>query len=278
MKTDGSYVSMDFFWNWLRRSPAKGGGRDTLITFNHPGGDPHLTPFDGGLPHTQLLAQVPGGSNWNDLAYVPDVERQVAGMEVNGGDDIEWFVKALNRGWHLGPVAAEDEHQREWSTSADGKTLMLTRGRGPRDYYFAFENHRTVAIRDELVNGTPGTPAIVPKIHYFADGARAFRTRPRICSGRRSAPATTHTLNVQHGRTSRRQPESRSCRTRPGARPHRSRSARPTGPGRSRQPRSHSTRGRSGLVLRRRVPAATGTSCGTNQEYSAVTAPIWLAA
>ena len=52
-------------------------------------------------------------------------------MEVNGGDDIEWYVKALTKGWHIGAVANEDEHQREWSTSADGKTLILTRGTTP---------------------------------------------------------------------------------------------------------------------------------------------------
>ena len=81
--------------------------------------------------------QLKGGANWNDVAYVPDVDDRVAGIEVNGGDDIEWYVKALTKGWHVGPVANEDEHQREWATSSDGKTLMLTRGRSPRDYYFA---------------------------------------------------------------------------------------------------------------------------------------------
>ena len=102
VKIDGSYASMDFFWNWLREPVTKGGGADGLVTFNHPGGDPHLTPFDGGFPHTKVLAQFPGGGNWNDLAYVPDVDDRVAGMEVNGGDDIEWYVKALTKGWHIG--------------------------------------------------------------------------------------------------------------------------------------------------------------------------------
>jgi hypothetical protein len=169
VKIDGSYLSMDVFWNWLREPVARGGGADALVTFNHPGGNPALTPFDGSLPINSLLARFPGGANWNDVAYVPDVDERVAGIEVNGGDDIEWYVKALTKGWHLGPVAAEDEHQREWSTSADGKTLVLARGRTPQDYYYAFQHHRTIAIHDELVGGAPGTKAVVPSLDFSAD-------------------------------------------------------------------------------------------------------------
>ena len=102
VKIDGSYASMDFMWNWLREPVAEGGGADALVTFNHPGGDPQLSPFDGGLPHNAVAAAVPGGANWNDVAYVPTSTRNVAGMEVNGGDDIEWYVKALTNGWHIG--------------------------------------------------------------------------------------------------------------------------------------------------------------------------------
>lgn len=168
VKVDGSLLDLNIFWDWLRRPVAEGGGADALVTFNHPGGNPHLSPFDGGLPTGDLLQATKGGANWNDLAFVDAaIDERVVGMEVNGGDDIEWYVKALSKGWHVGPVAAEDEHQREWSTSSDGKTLILTRGRSPQDYYFAFRNRRTAAIRDPLVGGTPGAKAQVPMIHYW---------------------------------------------------------------------------------------------------------------
>jgi hypothetical protein len=169
VKIDGSYLSMDVFWNWLREPVARGGGADGLVTFNHPGGDPALTPFDGDQPHNRLLGELLGGANWNDVAYVPDVDDRVVGMEVNGGDDIEWFVKALGNGWHIGPVAAEDEHEREWASSDEGKTLLLARGRTPRDYYFALQQQRTITVTRELVGGSPGTKAVVPTIHYWAD-------------------------------------------------------------------------------------------------------------
>jgi hypothetical protein len=169
-KVDGSYVTIDRFWDWLREPATEGGGDDALVVFNHPGGLPALTPFDGDLPHNQILADTLGGENWDDVAYVPDVDDRVVGIEVNGGDDLSWYVRALRNGWHLGPVAAEDEHQREWASTEDGKTLVLTRGRSPRDYYFAFQQRRTAALAQDLVGGQPGAPAVVPTVLFWTGG------------------------------------------------------------------------------------------------------------
>ena len=195
VKIDGSYASMDVMWDWLRTPVSEGGGADGLVTFNHPGGEPSLTPFDDGMPHNALLASR-GGANWNDLAYVPDVDDRVAGIEVNGGDDIEWYVRGLTNGWHIGPVAAEDEHEREWSSSTQGKTLMLTRGGSPQDYYFALQHHRTVAVLDELVGGAPSEPAEVPSILFYADGADVQDPAATVLGGT-IAGGGTHVLNVE---------------------------------------------------------------------------------
>jgi cephalosporin-C deacetylase-like acetyl esterase len=170
VKVDGSYTSMDFFWNWLRKPVAQGGGADALVTFNHPGGDPKLTPFDGGFPHTEILQGTRGGANWNDMAYVPDVDGNVVAVEVNGGDDIEWYVKALTRGWHVGAVANEDEHGRNWSSHDQDKTLILTRGRSPRDYYWAFRNHRTVSLQDAVIGRGADGRATYPEVYFWANG------------------------------------------------------------------------------------------------------------
>ena len=169
-KIDGSYLTTEQFWSWLRRSPLKGGGSDALVVFNHPGGNPALSPFDGELPTGEVLQGLLGGANWHDLAYVPSVDRQVSGIAVNGGDDLQWYVKALTRGWHLGPIADEDEHQREWASSDDGKTVVLTGGRSPKDYYFALQNNRTMAYSKDVVEGAPGTDAQYPAVRYWADG------------------------------------------------------------------------------------------------------------
>ena len=281
VKTDGSYVTMDVMWNWLRRPVDQGGGADALVTFNHPGGDPHLSPFDAGLPHTTLLQQLKGGANWNDVAYVPDVDQRIAGMEVNGGDDIEWYVKALTKGWHIGPVAAEDEHQREWATSADGKTLMLTRGRSPRDYYYAFENHRTVAIRDELVSGTPGTKAIVPTILFYANGSgpagAGVQDAAATVLGGTIRTGTTHKLHLELAGVPAGSRVALISNTTGGQlAPIPLGAADATGRFTASSTVARPLTGQA-WYFAVVCPASTGLACGADQQYLAVTAPIWLA-
>ena len=134
VKIDGSYVALDRMWQWLQQPVSEGGGADGLVTFNHPGSSPKLSPFDGGFPHSELLASTTL-DNWNEVAYVPEVDDRVVGMEVNGGEDIEWFVRALTNGWHIAPVAAEDHHALAWASETMHKTLILTRGTSAQDYY-----------------------------------------------------------------------------------------------------------------------------------------------
>jgi hypothetical protein len=193
-KIDGAYLDPGIFYDWLREPVEVGGGADALVVFNHPGGDPALTPFDGDLPHNELLGVLLGGGNWNQYAFVADLDDRVAGMEVNGGDDLSWFVRALTNGWHLGPVAAEDEHGREWSSSTDGKTLVLVRGRSPGDHYFALQQQRTVAIDADLVGGAPGEHAVVPTILYWADGASIDDPAATVLGGT-STSGGTHALS-----------------------------------------------------------------------------------
>jgi hypothetical protein len=272
VKIDGSYLSMDVMWNWLRRPADQGGGDDGLVTFNHPGGDPALTPFDGGQPHNQLLAQL-GNSNWNDVAYVPDVDDNVAGMEVRNGDDLAWFLKALTKGWHIGPVGQEDEHGKNWASANDSKTLILTRGRSPRDYYFAMQRHRTVTIGDALVNGAPGTPAVVPTIYFYANGKsvqdrkatllgstieRAGRQRlvfeaTGLPSGARLALLSNTGVPVPLG------------------------AAGTDGAVRVSASRLTPVVGEDWYFVVV-CPAESGAACGTDESYVAATAPIWLRA
>lgn len=192
-KTDLSYLSMNFFWNWLAEPVIRGGGADALVTFNHPGKNPALTPFDGDTPLNELLALL-GNANWDDLAYVAAADANVFGIEVNGGDDIEWYIKALQRGWHLGPVAAEDEHQRGWSSSKEGKTLVLTRGRSPQDYYYALRQQRTAVIHHEWIEGEPGEKARFPTVLLYANGDSVQSGVPM---GSVISSAGVHTLHVE---------------------------------------------------------------------------------
>ena len=272
VKIDGSYLSMGVMWDWLRRPADQGGGDDGLVTFNHPGGNPSLSPFDGDLPHNQLLAQI-GNGNWNDLAYVPDADDRVAGMEVKGGDDLEWYVKALTRGWHIGPVGQEDEAEGKWASSADAKTLILTRGRSARDYYFALQNQRTVSVVDALVSGAPGTKAAVPVISFYANGksvqdpgatllgsAIERRGRQRLVFEASGLPAGSRVALVSDT----------------GA-PAQLGAVSPGGTVKVSANRLTPAAGED-WYFAVVCPASAGSACGTDQSYVAVTAPIWLRA
>ena len=185
VKVDGSYLSMQRMWEWLQTPVAEGGGADGLVTFNHPGSNPKLSPFDGGFPHTEVLAST-GIANWNELEYIPEVDARVVGMEINGGEDIAYYVQALQNGWHIGAVAAEDHHGTSWASPSMHKTLILTGGRTPQDYYWAFSQRRTVAVHNDLLAG-----GVAPTIDFTADGGA------HVLGSRVDAePGSTHTLSV----------------------------------------------------------------------------------
>ena len=270
-KLDGAYLDPDVFYDWLRRPVDEGGGADALVVFNHPGGDPALTPFDGDLPHNELLGVLLGGGNWREYGYVPDVDERVAGMEVNGGDDLSWYVRALANGWHLGPIAAEDEHGEEWSSSADGKTLVLVRGRSPRDHYFALQHHRTVAIDADLVGGAPGEHAVVPTILWWADGTSIDDPAATVLGGTSSAGGA-HVLSFRASGLPAGSPVAL------------------VGPTGAEVLGAVDVGGAFTADVQRTSPAAGEqwwfvvvcppgtTDCGTGEAYSAVTAPIWLTA
>ena len=88
-----------------------------------------------------------------------------------------------------------DEHEREWSSSTKGKTLVLTRGRSPRDYYFALQHQRTIALSAAVVDGAPGTPAIHPSALYYADGVD-LQDPAAVLLGSTVDGGDTHQLHV----------------------------------------------------------------------------------
>jgi hypothetical protein len=147
-KIDGGYLLMNFFYSWLTRPLALGGGADGLATFNHPG-DKSLVDGDPGF-------------NWNDFAYVAKADDRMVGIELyntaseygtsHGGTDPAegYYVHALDKGWHLGAVGAEDlgHHTGDnWGGPQWAKTVILSTGRDPGAMKAAMYARRFYAIR-----------------------------------------------------------------------------------------------------------------------------------
>ena len=128
--TTAGYASMEPFWRWFTTAPSLGGGADGLGTFNHPG-----------------AKKIDGGSvlNWERFRYVPEADERMVGLEVfndrreygsDGGHAGEGgaYAFALDRGWHVGAVGAEDLGHRkppldDWGAPRWPKTVILATAR-----------------------------------------------------------------------------------------------------------------------------------------------------
>jgi hypothetical protein len=139
-KADGGYVDMSTFYGWLERS-------DGIATFNHPG-DKKLSTSDPAY-------------NWNDFAYVPAADAQMVGVEVynsasdfaaphaHGSGDDGWYVHALDKGWHVGAIGAEDlghHYGDDWGGPGQAKTVILARDRSPAALKAAMQARRFYAV------------------------------------------------------------------------------------------------------------------------------------
>ncbi len=135
---NAGYVSMTAFYEWLNRRPELQGGGDGIATFNHPG--------DKDLPGAPQAADL----NWNDFAYDAASDDRMVGIELyNSGEEKDingasappggYYAHALDKGWHLGPVGAEDlghDPGDDWGNRSSGgtvqaKTIILATDRSP---------------------------------------------------------------------------------------------------------------------------------------------------
>lgn len=156
-KTDGGYaVSMDTFWDWFTRaadtpgdggSPTStvpnGGGADGLAHFNHP--------HDKCQTKNDPTGATVDACDWNDYTLVPAAVERVFGMEVyNDGnrDDkyMPWYVRALDKGWRVAPIASEDEHFAQYAVEFRPKTVTIATAPTVDAFKTAWLARRTYAL------------------------------------------------------------------------------------------------------------------------------------
>lgn len=147
-KLDPSYLlglSVDRFYDWLRRDPAAevlagvtqvGGGGDGVAVFNHPG--------------DKCFSADDTACNWNQFEYVPEADQQMVGMELyNGGRDDaypDYYMQALDQGWHIGAVGAEDRHDTGWTLPQYPKTVVMAESLDEPAFREAMLARRTYAV------------------------------------------------------------------------------------------------------------------------------------
>lgn len=181
-KTDGGELTLDAFWTWFTTPAALGGGGDGLATFNHPG--------------SKRLADDDPARDWNDFAYVAGADPRLVGIEVfnrtseygSAGPSEGYYVRALDHGWHVGAVGAEDSHGEPevgWARADWPKTVILAADRSRAALRAALLARRFYAVAETdlrlefTVDGAPmGSRLVRP------DGAvlriRATANRPDL--------------------------------------------------------------------------------------------------
>lgn len=162
--TEGYAASMASFWTWLTTRPELGGGSDALAVFNHPGREDQIERSAPNLDPAYAF---------DDFAYVPEADLRVVGVETFGkGSDAYdtdnnapsggWYAYALDKGWHVGPVGAEDEHGTSWAQPSRAKTVLIARDRSAaalREALFARRFYALAQDHNDL------------RLSFTADGA-----------------------------------------------------------------------------------------------------------
>lgn len=148
-------VAMAKFYRWLDTDPDFDGGRDALVSFNHPGRE---------------------SGRFGEFRFDPRIADRLVGLEMfNRGDDylfervdlggLSPLVECLDAGWRPGLIGVTDEHSERWGfVEGLGRTGVWSTGRDRAAVREAMLRRRLFATRErnlrvDAVAHLPGGPA-----------------------------------------------------------------------------------------------------------------------
>ncbi len=118
--------SLSDFYDWVENL-SEVQDEEALVAFNHPN-----WPSD----------------SFNNQAYVPELDREISMIEVGNGAppysysrSEEQFIRALDNGWHLGAINAQDNHSTNWG-DPDNLTAVISESLSEEDIKEAMRNRR----------------------------------------------------------------------------------------------------------------------------------------
>ncbi|MEW5762133.1 MAG: CehA/McbA family metallohydrolase [Bacillota bacterium] len=133
VEAKNTMTSLSEFYQWLEKQPG------AVACFNHPN-----WPSD----------------SFNNLAYVPEVDRIVNLIEVGNGSPPysytraeEWYYRALDNGWHVGAVNAQDNHAWNWG-DPDNLTVVVADQLNKDEFYEALRERRVYATETRTLELT----------------------------------------------------------------------------------------------------------------------------
>lgn len=85
--------------------------------------------------------------NFSKLAYDPEADPVMFGVETRGEEEEQAFIKLLDNGWHIAPVGDEDKHDATWGAGPTW-TVALARSRTRAGILQALAARRVYSTHD----------------------------------------------------------------------------------------------------------------------------------
>lgn len=98
--------------------------------------------------------------DFNDFShYDPTIDSLITLIEVGNGDgqigsnghfpSYEYYQRALDKGWHVGPTNNQDNHKGKWGDANTARSVLLANSLDREDLYDAMRNRRVYATEDQ---------------------------------------------------------------------------------------------------------------------------------
>lgn len=146
-----------------------------INTFNTPGWQTREQEgFQTLTTYYDVLLTVPGsisqfnhpGYTYGDFRsfghYSPDYDSVIQLLEVGGEGGMtayEFYVQALDAGWHVAPTNSQNNHNGSWGDASSARTAVLAKALTEESLYEAMSSRRVYATEDSDLT-----------IHYYLNG------------------------------------------------------------------------------------------------------------
>jgi hypothetical protein len=139
----------------------KSGGFGHMNTFNTNWYESALNPNMNLPNYYELLKQDPTSisqfnhpsDTWGDFDnfgyYSKEIDDRIPLIELKYAEHYSNYIRALDKGWHVGPASNQDNHEADWVTANDIRSVALAHRLTREDILDAIQKRRVYATLDK---------------------------------------------------------------------------------------------------------------------------------
>lgn len=91
-----------------------------------------------------------GSNNWNNFTYLnPETDSVFRLIEVRNFDDDQYYIMALDNGWHVSATNNQDNHNADWGNANNSRTGIWAEYLTPESIIEAMHARRTFSTMDK---------------------------------------------------------------------------------------------------------------------------------